>query len=62
MHCVHYHQHGRFVQRPPRLIAQSSPHLDRIGVSCDLLITSQVVGSFDELALLEPGAGADECD
>ena len=33
-----------------------------IGVSCDLLIISYVVGSFDELALLEPGAGADEGD
>ena len=25
-----------------------------IGVSCDLLVTSGFVGSFDELALLEP--------
>jgi hypothetical protein len=31
-------------------------------VSCDLLTTSSFVGSFDELALLEDGAGADEGD
>lgn len=33
-----------------------------IGVSCDLLVTSGLVGSFDELAVDEGGAGADERD
>ena len=31
-----------------------------IGVSCDLLFASLVVGSFDEFAFLELGAGSDE--
>jgi hypothetical protein len=31
-------------------------------MSCNLLITSFVVGSFDELALLESCAGVDERD
>src|SRR6202035_3912984 len=33
-----------------------------IGVSRGFWISSLVSGSFDELALLEPGAGADEGD
>ena len=33
-----------------------------IGVSRGLLINSSVGGSFDEFALFEPGAGADEGD
>lgn len=31
-----------------------------IWVSCDLLFASLVVGSFDEFAFLELGAGSDE--
>jgi hypothetical protein len=33
-----------------------------IGLSCSLLITCLVVGAFDEFAVLETGAGADEGD
>ena len=33
-----------------------------IGVSCDLLVSSGFVGSFEEFPLLEVGAGADESD
>ena len=43
------------------LVAQA--HLDLgIGVSRGLLISSLVVGSFDEFALLERGAGSDDSD
>ena len=34
----------------------------RIGVSCDLLIASCFVGTFDQQALLEPGSAPDESD
>jgi hypothetical protein len=47
-------------------VRHSSKRVDamapRISVSCDLLISSRFVGSFDEFSFLEPGAGTNQGD
>ena len=54
-------KHGLDVWTEHRQVRSNSQDL-WIGVSCDLLVTSDLVGSFDESAVDERGAGADERD